>query len=126
MSRFAPLVLSCLLVGAAANAPAQEPSRATHNEITHLFEHLEQSGCEFYRNGSWHDSKKASEHLRKKYVYLLAKELVPSTEAFIERAATKSSLSGKPYRVRCADRIEVQGSAWFDRELARWRNRPTR
>ena len=41
------------------------------------------------------------EHLQRKYDYLLKKSLVDTSEQFIQRAASKSSVSGKPYRVKC-------------------------
>jgi len=100
---------------------AQGPTSATRIEITHLLAHLEHSGCEFERNGSWHGGKKAAAHLQKKYAYLLNKELVPTADAFIDRAASKSSVSGKPYRVRCADQRIVESRSWFTSELASWR-----
>ncbi len=121
VSRIHRIVAAALLLSICASASAQQPSRTTRKEITHLFEHLERSGCQFFRNGSWHDSKKAAAHLQKKYIYLLAKELVPTSEAFIDRAATRSSLSGKPYQVRCAGQVEIDSAIWFTTELARWR-----
>ena len=82
-------------------ALAESPSPATNREIDQLFAALQGSGCEFSRNGSWYDAQKATEHLHRKYDYLLKKGLVTTTESFIERAASESSLSGKPYHVRC-------------------------
>lgn len=92
-------------------------------EISHLFSYLETSGCEFYRNGSWHTGKDASAHLKKKYQYLLDRKLVSSAEAFIERAAKKSSMSGQPYMVRCDKQAAIESGAWFSAELARFRQR---
>lgn len=92
-------------------------------EISHLFSYLETSGCEFYRNGSWHTGKDASAHLKKKYQYLLDRKLVSSAESFIERAAKKSSMSGQPYMVRCDKQGAVESGAWFSAELARYRQR---
>ncbi len=113
------LWLSCCGV-----AMAQEPSAVAKREISHLFHYLEQSGCEFQRNGTWHGAGKAAGHLKKKYVYLLAKELVPTTEAFIERAASKSSLTGRTYRVRCAGSPAMESRVWFAAELLRTRKPP--
>jgi len=113
-----------LLLTLCAGVTAQEPSRAARREIAHLFEHLEQSGCQFFRNGSWHEARKAAAHLRKKYVYLLARELSPNAEIFIERAATKSSVTDAAYRVRCAGNPDVPSAAWFSAELVRFRKAP--
>jgi len=39
-------------------------------EINYLLEFVESSGCEFYRNGTWYDSRKARTHLQSKYEIL--------------------------------------------------------
>jgi hypothetical protein len=98
------------------------PPEAAAREIEYLLGYLGASGCEFYRNGKWFASEKASEHLRKKYDYLVKKKLVASAEQFIERAGTESSQSGKPYRVRC-DGQETPSAAWLSEELRRYRSR---
>ncbi len=98
-------------------AHAQAPSAATQQEIEQLFTTLKQSSCEFQRNGSWYDAAQASDHLRQKYDYLLKKKLVPTAEAFIERAATESSMSGKPYQVRCGQAEPVASKQWFEQAL---------
>lgn len=117
-------IVAALLLLLSANAPAQEPSAVAKREIAHLFQFLERSGCEFQRNGTWHEPGKASAHLQKKYVYLLAKELVPTAETFIERAASKSSITGRPYRVRCTGHPAIDSRNWFTAELLRTRKPP--
>lgn len=86
-------------------------------EINQLFAALKNSNCEFSRNGSWYSAPKASEHLQRKYDYLQKKGLVTSTESFIELAATKSSMSGKPYEVRCGGAAAVPSQSWFTGKL---------
>ncbi len=81
----------------------QVPADPAPREIAGLFARLEQSNCQFNRNGSWYDAKQASDHLRQKYDYLVRRHLVTNAESFIDLAASKSSMSGKPYLVRCAD-----------------------
>lgn len=67
--------------------------------------------------------RKPAPHLQKKLDYLERKDLVASSEDFIERAATQSSLSGKPYQVRCA--TQTRNSAdWLNQELRRLRQAP--
>jgi hypothetical protein len=90
-------------------------------EIKHLIAHLGASGCQFYRNGSWYDSERAVSHLNRKYEYLLKRGLVPDAEAFIERAATQSSVSGKQYLVRCGNAPEVPSARWLREELEKYR-----
>ena len=86
-------------------------------EISLLLSYLEKSECEFNRNGTWYTGKRAVAHIRKKYTYLLKRGLIDSTDSFIELAASKSSMSGKAYRVRCADEAPVDSSTWFHEAL---------
>lgn len=111
------LMLGLLLVPVAR----AEPPASVQIEVNFLLGYLEGSRCEFYRNGTWHDSKAAQAHLRGKYRYLVASNLVNTTEQFIERAATESSLSGRPYEVRCNGGATVTSSQWLRDELARFR-----
>jgi hypothetical protein len=97
------------------------PASDVQMEIRYLLQHVEESGCEFYRNGSWYEGKRARAHLRDKYDYLLARNQIDSAEDFIEKAATKSSLSGRPYEIRCKDGIVVPSNVWFGNVLAVFR-----
>lgn len=97
------------------------PSAATEREITGLMQALETSGCRFQRNGSWYDAVAARGHLQRKYDYLLKRDMVDSSEQFIERAASRSSMSGKPYKVSCSGVPEQDASAWFLQQLRRLR-----
>ena len=97
-----------------ADAP---PSTETQAEIRALIGALKASGCEFERNGSWYDSTKAAAHLQQKYDYLLKKKLVPTTAAFIERAGSQSSMSGKAYQVRCPGQTAVNSADWLKAQL---------
>ena len=100
------------------------PNEATRAEIAHLLQHLESSGCQFQRNGSWYPSGRAASHLNQKYEYLLKKGLVTDAESFIERAASGSSMSGKPYSVKCANAAAVASATWLRVELQKFRANP--
>ena len=115
-----PLILF-LAFSAPLLATAQEPDATARKEISHLVSHLAASGCQFNRNGSWYDASRAVEHLNRKYEYLLRKKLLPTAEAFIDRAASKSNASGKPYLVKCGDHAPVQSAIWFREALAKFR-----
>ena len=82
---------------------------------------LESSGCRFQRNGTWYDAVAARGHLQRKYDYLLKRDMVDSSEQFIERAASRSSMSGKAYKVSCTGMPEQDASAWFLQQLRRLR-----
>ncbi|MEG0149301.1 MAG: DUF5329 domain-containing protein [Comamonas sp.] len=110
-----------LAAGPAQLALAAAPSAQAQQEIAHLQDYLKNSGCEFQRNGSWHSSVQARDHLQKKYDYLVKKDLLQSAEDFIARAATESSISHKAYEVRCAGKAVEPASSWLQAELKRYR-----
>ena len=112
---------AAMLICTAASLSQAAESPATKQEIAHLFTSLENSGCQFNRNGSWYSAKEASGHLATKYKYLRDKDLVPSAEKFIERAATESSLSGKAYQIKCADNVAQLSAPWFMAALVKYR-----
>lgn len=97
------------------------PPPVASQEIAHLFSYLQESGCAFSRNSSWYSTTDAAAHLQTKYDYLLRKDRISSAEDFIALAATASSMSGKPYLVKCADGASVNSGLWFRDELARYR-----
>jgi hypothetical protein len=113
------LVLPGLLLSFSTPAALDATARA---EIDHLLAYLEQSGCEFYRNGKWYPSPDARAHLDRKYQYLLKKGWVDTAEQFIARAATQSSRSGEAYRVRCPAAAAAPSARWLKDELQRYRS----
>ena len=98
------------------------PTPAARAEVAHLIGYLKASGCQFNRNGSWHESGQAVEHLTRKYDHLVKRGLVSSSEDFIARGASESSLSGKPYQVRCGNDAPVASAVWLKAELAKYRS----
>ena len=98
-----------------------EPPTNVQIEVNFLLGYVDGSACEFYRNGTWHDPKKAQAHLRDKYKYLSARNKIITTEDFIDKAATKSSFTGRPYEVRCGNGVIVSSNQWLRSELARFR-----
>lgn len=111
-ARGVALVVALALSASAWAAPTPQAKR----EIDALIDGLGGSGCQFERNGRWYDAKTAQAHLQRKYDYLRKRDLADTAELFIERAATGSSMSGKPYRVRCGSAVEPSKS-WFERRL---------
>jgi hypothetical protein len=98
-----------------------EPPTNVQIEVNFLLGYIEGSRCEFYRNGTWNDSKIAQTHLRDKYKYLIAGNLINTSEDFIEKAATRSSISGQPYLVKCSDGATLTSNQWLKDELTRFR-----
>lgn len=98
-----------------------EPPLIVQQEVNYLLRYIGDSGCKFKRNGSWSDSKTAEAHVRRKYDFLVARSRVDSTQDFIDGAATESSLTGRPYEIRCGDAPSIPSSLWLRDELARYR-----
>lgn len=111
----------CFGLFACPAAHASEPPASVQMEVSFLLGFVDGSGCEFYRNGIWYDSRAAQAHLRDKYKYLTGAGLVNSAEEFIERAATESSFSGLAYQVRCRGAAPTSSNRWLRDELARLR-----
>jgi len=97
--------------------PAPADAATSQREIEGLIEALGRSGCSFERNGEWYDGARARTHLGRKYDYLRRRDPAGSAESFIERAASRSSTSGRAYHVRCPGKPVESASAWFHRQL---------
>ena len=108
--------MTILLLAAVAHA---QPPVNVQMQVSFLLGYIEGSDCDFYRNGDWKNAKVAQAHIRDKYNYLVARNLINTTEEFIERAATESSLSGQAYKVRCKGGAIITSKKWLSDELSR-------
>ncbi len=111
------LVLALVFVQGAHAGPT--PTAVV--EINYLLDFVGKSGCEFYRNGVWYDSGQARIHLSYKYDVLADHGQIKTVDDFIDKGATKSSLTGMAYKVRCAGGQELSSRQWPRDELARYR-----
>jgi len=109
------LIRALGLLLALALLPQNLAAQQADAEITWLLSFVSNSGCEFYRNGSAHDSVSAAEHLG--YKYQRGKRWVSGADQFIERIASGSSLSGSPYEVEC-DGNRMTSRDWLMGALA--------
>ncbi|MHC8322459.1 YfeK family protein [Pseudomonas sp. GB2N2] len=107
------------VIAIVTNAQSQATPQATQ-EIKGLLDFVEHSECQFVRNGSEYPGPRARAHLEKKLSYLEGKNMVNSAEDFIDLAATKSSMSGHAYEVRCPEGAQP-ASTWLKGELQRQR-----
>ena len=114
MLRLALPLLAAMCCCAALAAPTPAPVRA---EIDALLDRLQNSGCQFRRNGSWYSATQARTHLLRKLEYVEGRSTLKSTEQFIEVVASGSSESGKPYEVKCAGREALPSREWLSKEL---------
>jgi hypothetical protein len=111
-----------LLAAVSQGAALAAPDARAQAEIAHLLDYVATPGCQFNRNGSWHEGGEARSHLKKKYDYLVKRDLVTNAESFIERGASGSSMSGKPYLVKCGGGQPVESAAYLKQELVRFRS----
>lgn len=100
-----------------SNVSAAELPASSRAEVEALLNRLAASGCQFSRNGSWYSAQEAKSHLTKKLDYVLEKKMVSSSEQFIELAASKSSMSGKPYQVKCGNQAAQDSATWLQGAL---------
>jgi hypothetical protein len=110
------LVIGSMLT--AATSLAAVGTADTESEIQHLLAYIRESGCVFIRNAKEYDAMSAHNHILKKYRFL--KRRIKSTDDFIRLAASQSSVSGKPYQVRC-HQGEVRMADWLRVELKKRR-----
>jgi Family of unknown function (DUF5329) len=114
--------LFCAFLALVACAAQAAPlPRAARAEAEALLLRMQASGCEFQRNGSWYSGAEARAHLLKKLDYLEGKGLVNTTEQFIVQGASASSMSGKPYLVRCPGKPVQESGPWLSAALQQLR-----
>lgn len=115
MIRHLPGVLILLLVASVVHADEQ-----MDREIDHLLDTVATSDCIFIRNGKEHGPEAAKDHLNLKR--RRGKRYFSSAEEFVERLASSSSWTGKPYYIRCDDGEQQLASSWFSAVLAEYRS----
>ncbi len=107
------LVVAMLMGVAKESISPEEMAR-----IEHLCETVERSkGMHFVRNGTTYPPDDAARFLRQKLKAM--GDEVTTAEEFIEKIATKSSMSGMPYTVRFVDGREMPSAQFLRAELAR-------
>jgi len=114
-------LLFVTLLTAGAYSWAAAPPAAARAEIERLLAFVANSGCQFNRNGTWYPAPEACAHLADKERYLAERGQITSAEDFIAKAATKSSMTGKPYTVRCGSEPVIASDEWLTAELRRFR-----
>jgi hypothetical protein len=100
---------------------SQALANSTDAEIGHLLEYIRKSNVIFIRNGQEYQPGKAAEHIIMKRDYF--KDQIKTAEDFIRLCATKSLMSGEPYRIRTKDGQVEESSKWLMDELKRYRRK---
>jgi hypothetical protein len=86
-------------------------------EIDALLRAVGTSGCEFVRGGTAHPAVKAQEHLQTKFEYLDTRGMLKTSEDFILKAGTRSSMTGEPYAIRCPGVPQLPSDEWLQARL---------
>jgi len=105
-----PLLLALVL----AATPVLADSATADAEINFLLSYITDSNCTFTRNGTEHTAAEAADHLRLKYSR--GRRWVDSAEDFIDRLASASSWTDRPYTITCEGKTENTGP-WLHRAL---------
>lgn len=114
---FCVIVLSALFLS--HSGLAADKDALARAEINQLIQAVEQSGATFYRNGKAHDAQDGADHLRLKLKR--GGKYADTAEHFIERLASKSSWTGKPYRIELPNGKQQTMQSWLEAELAKIR-----
>ena len=110
------LLVPVLLFSCAAQSFAAESLQQT---IDYLLDYVAKSDATFIRNGASHTPVEAVAHIKAKYEHF--KNEIKTPEDFIRLAASKSSLTGKPYLVRTPNGNEMRLDAWLTDALKEYR-----
>jgi hypothetical protein len=119
-SIFAALALSLVVAGprgSAAESAAPESERRTIEAL--ITSVAELRDATFVRNGKSYDASSAARFLHEKWKSRESE--VRSAEDFIERVASFSSTTSKPYLIRHADGRELRSADYLRAELGRLR-----
>lgn len=93
-----------------------EPSTALERaRIDYLLERISKSPYNFLRNGGRYTGKQAGNHFRWKY--FTNRGRVKTAEEFIDRVATRSKRSGRPYQVQFPEKRRYPLQALLLQEL---------
>ena len=106
-----------IAVGSAIAQRGPEQTAVTEKEkIEALIQRVvELKDAKFVRNGTAYDAATAAKFLRGKWDANAS--AIKTAQDFIDKAATASSTSGKPYLIRFNDRREVKSADFLRAEL---------
>jgi hypothetical protein len=110
----------CAAAGTALSGDKDAGTEDLQETIDYIIEFVRASDVVFIRNDQEHTPQEAAEHMLRKYKYARGKVKAP--EDFIEYCATKSTVSGKPYRVRLRDGTTITSAEWLLGALEKYRS----
>lgn len=114
MARF--VLAGMILLLGATSTQAQETPTTERQKIEALIKHVEGlSNAKFIRNDRAYDAKTAAKFLRGKWDANKAE--IKTAKDFIDKAASVSSTTGKPYLIRFEGGKQVRSSEYLLAEL---------
>jgi len=120
--KFLRTALLTLLLGASALLAQATPSAAEEQMIDTLIQRVSKmTAMVFLRNGNEYTAADAAKHMQAKYDYF-KKELV-TAEDFIDRCASRSEVTGQPYKVKLTDGAVRDANEFLNSELRALRQR---
>ena len=112
-----------LVVAAPSPAQAQGKPATERQKIEALIKHVEGlKDAKFVRNDQEYDAKTAATFMRRKWEANEAE--IKTAKDFIEKAASTSSTSGKPYRIRFKDGKEMKSGDYLLEQLKKLEKSP--
>lgn len=112
------LLFLYLPVSLAATENTERLDPQVRTEIDYLLNRVQASGYVFIRNGKEHDGTDAAEHMQRKFEHFLDDGDIETVDDFIDRAGTKSLITGREYLVRLPDGTEIPTAQWLRAEIA--------
>jgi hypothetical protein len=105
-----------------AAAPALADWNVEKARIDYLIHEVEQVQGSFIRNGREYLPAEAAAHLQMKLEQAMGSWFAPdkdqwTAELFIEKIASKSSISGKPYQIKFNDGLIIEAGDWLRERL---------
>lgn len=108
-----------------AAQPTSRPARklTQKQKIETLIAHIENlADATFIRNETEHNCREAAKHMRDKWQW--KRKEIRTARDFIQVAATKSSVSGRPYLIRFKDGREVKCGEYLLQQLKQLESPP--
>ena len=120
MSKLSRLFILFLWIGILQSIFVVAQSDVESKKIEFLLREVESlKGAKFWRNGSSYSPKQAADHLRTKWSK--AGSAVKTAKDFIDKVASKSSMSGNAYEIELAGGTRTEARTFFYKKLGEWR-----
>lgn len=119
MALFGKLPKNLLAVFALTAFTASAGAQNSDAEIEYLLTSVGSSNCIFIRNGTQHPATDAESHLRMKYEK--TRRYIDNADEFIDKLASKSSWTRKPYTLACPGTETQTTKIWLLEKLAEYR-----